>query len=44
VELYRGFTVINFNNYIKFLVNKYLALHSVDTQKSQTLRHPIYRL
>jgi len=39
---YRELTEINFKNYSNFLLLIYLALHSLDRQKSQTLRLPIY--
>ena len=44
VALYRGITIIYFNNFPTFLQLIYLALQSLDRQKSQTIRPPIYRI
>ena len=44
VAIYRGLTVINFNDFPTFRLILYLALQSNDTQKSQTLQSQIYRL
>jgi hypothetical protein len=38
VFLYRGFTVINFNNFSILVLLLHLAQYSVDKQKSQMLR------
>ena len=44
VELYRGLTVINFIIFPRFRLLIYLALQSLDRQKSQTLSLQIYRM
>ena len=44
VAIYRGLTVINFNDFPPFRLTVYLALQSIDTQKSQTLPSQIYGL
>ena len=43
VAIYRGLTIINFNDFPTFRLTVYLALQSLDTQTSQTLRPKIYR-
>ena len=44
MAIYRGLTVINFNDFPTFRLTVYLALQSIDTQKSQTLPSQIYGL
>ena len=44
VAIYRGLTVINFNDFPTFRLTVYLALQFLDTHKSQTLRSEIHRL
>ena len=44
MAIYRGWTVIIFNGFPTFRLTVYLALQSIDTQKSQTLQSQIYRL